>query len=185
MNSQELWQSQAVDAPRINPAYLRARASDTIRIGRRRRLLESSSMFLGLGAAAVIWSWYQDPWMRAGAVWLVIAGFIYAWLWWRQRIASSVPADLGALATLRFHRRELQRQHSMYKGLWLWMLPLFVPMFALLIYARILLAPATAMYMLTHKVPLVLAGLALSVGITQYRAAKLRREIELLDLMAR
>jgi len=45
--------------------------------------------------------------MRAGAVWLLVAGFVYAWLWLRLGSASSVPADLGAMDTLRFHRREL------------------------------------------------------------------------------
>lgn len=101
---------------------------------------------LGVAAAVLIWSCYSDLWMRAGAVWMVIAGFVYAWRW---------------------------------------VLSLFVPMFALLIYGRILLAPDIAMYMLTHKVPLVVACLGLMVGITRFRAAKLRREIELLDLMAR
>jgi hypothetical protein len=185
MTTQELWQSQAVDAPRINPAYLRVRANDTIRVGRRRRVLESCSSVLGVAVAVLIWSWYPDAWMRAGGVWMAVAGIVYSWIWWRGGSASALPADLGALDTLRFHRRELERQRAMYQGLWRWALPLFVPMFALLIYGQMLLSPGNEMYWLTHKVPVVLAGLGVAIGITQFRAAKLRREIELLDLMAK
>ena len=185
MTTQEIWQSQAVEAPRVNLAYLQARASDTIRVARRRTLLESLSVLIALGVAVLIWSWYSDPWMRAGGVYLAIAGVVYSWRWRRLAMPSSLPADLGAVDTLRFHRRELERQYSMHLNLWRWLLPLFAPTFALLIYGRMLLAPGSEMYMLTHKVPLVVAGLVAATLITRWRAAKYRREIELLDLMAK
>jgi hypothetical protein len=185
MTTQELWQSQAVEAPRINLDYLRARAGDTVRVARRRALLESLFALIALGVAVLIWSWYSDPWMRAGGVYLAIAGVVYSWLWRRLATPASLPADLGAVDTLRFHRRELERQHSMHLHLWRWLLPLFAPTFALLIYGQILLSPDSGTYLLTHKVPLVLAGFTVAICITRVRAAKFRREIELLDMMAR
>jgi hypothetical protein len=185
MTTQEIWQSQAVEAPRINIDYLRAKAGDTVRVARRRALLESLFALIALGVAVLIWSWYSDLWMRAGGVYLAIAGVVYSWRWRRVAMPASLPADLGAVDTLRFHRRELERQHSMHRHLWRWLLPLFAPTFALLIYGQILLSPGSETYMLTHKVPVVLAGFAAAIWVTRSRAAKYRREIELLDLMAK
>jgi hypothetical protein len=185
MTTQELWQSQTVEAPRINVAYLRAKAGDTIRVARRRNWLESSTAIGGVVVAVLIWSWFPSLWMRAGGVYLALSGFVYTWRWWRLATPATLPADLGAMDTLHFHRRELERQHFAYQHLWRWLLPLFAPAFGLLIYGQILLAPGSGMYMLTHKVPLILAGMAFTILITRLRAAKLKREIELLDLMAK
>lgn len=185
MTNQELWQSQIIEVPRINVAYLRARAGDTLRVARRRNLLESSMVLVGLAVAVLIWSWYSDAWMRAGGVCLAISGVVYSWTWRRLATPATLPADLGAMDTLRFHRRELERQRVVHQHLWRWLLPLFAPTFALLIYGQILLAPGSGMYMLTHKVPLVVAGLAATTWIARSRAARFQREIDMLDLMAK
>jgi hypothetical protein len=184
MTTEELWQSQAVNAPRITLAYLRGRADDSIRKTRRWNLVEYSSSMFGVVAALFIWLTHADAWMRAGAVLLVVASVIYAWRWRVVAAPEAAPADLGALDTLRFHRRGLERQHAAYRGSWRWVVPLFFPPVASIWYGGLLLSDAAGMK-LAFMIAVPLAGFALGVGITESRAAKLRREIELLDLMAK
>jgi hypothetical protein len=184
MTTQELWQTQTVEAPRITPAYLRGRASDTVRTARRRNLSEYSGSVFGVVVALWLWLEYVNTWVRTGAVLLVVASLVYAWRWRHLATPSTAPDDLGALDTLRFHRRELERQHSAYRGSWRWVVPLYLPAVASIYFGMILLSGATGAKLLFMLV-MAAAGFALGFWCTESRAAKLRREIELLDLMAK
>jgi hypothetical protein len=121
-----------------------------------------------------------NVWTLTGAALLVISCLVYAWGWRRVATPAMTPSDLGALDTLRFHRRELERQYSAYRGQLRWVAPLFLPPVLSIMYgtsgggAKVGLAIAFG-----------LLGIAMGVVSSEVRAAKLKREIALLDLMAR
>jgi hypothetical protein len=180
MTTQELWQSQTLDSPRITTAYLRGRADDSTRRVRQWNVVEYGSSVFAVIVAIVLAVSSTNVWMLTGAGLLVVSSVVYAWGWRRVATPVATPGDLGALDTLRFHRRELERQRSAYRGQLRWVVPLFLP------------PVMTIMYGVTDggaKLGLAifagLLGLAMGVLSSEIRAAKLKREIELLDLMAR
>jgi hypothetical protein len=180
MTTQELWQSQTLDSPRITTAYLRGRADDSTRRVRLWNVVEYGSSVVGVIWAIVLAVSSTNFWTLTGAALLVISSLVYAWGWRRVATPVATPADLGALDTLRFHRRELERQYSAYRGQLRWVAPLFLPPVLSIMYgtsgggAKVGLAIAFG-----------LLGIAMGVLSSEVRAAKLKREIELLDLMAK
>lgn len=183
MTTQELWQTQDVGAPRLTPAYLRGRANDALRAARRRNLYEYFTAPVAIVCGAVFWFITPQPIIRASYVWMILASLIYVWRWRRVAKPTALPAELGAMDTLRFHRRELERQYSAHRGnrLWNW---LFLPSLVLAVYGVFLQTGGSVQKLL--QMGLVLAvGLGLTTWITESKVAKLRREIELLDLMAK
>lgn len=185
MTTQELWQSQTVDAPRITTAYLRERASDTVRNARRRNLGEYVASAVGVAVAIVAWFHAADLWASAGNAWMILALGTFAWRWRRLATPATLPADLGAVDTLHFHRRELERQYSARKHAWRWVVPLFVPAWALLVCGQIFHSEATARQAVTFSIPLFVFTIGLVIWKSESRARKLQREIELLDLMVK
>ena len=183
MTTQELWQSQTVDAPRITPAYLRGRVDDALRSTRWRNWYEYSSFPAALIAVFFAWPWAPSIWQKVGLVWAVIASLIWVWRWRRVATPASFPADLGAIDTLRFHRQELERQLAANIGNRRWG-ALFMPAFVLLLYGGFVLT-GHSVTMLLQMVAMVLAGIGVGTWYYEARIAGLRREIELLDLMAR
>ena len=183
MTTQELWQSQSVELPRITPAYLRGRVDDTLRTARRRNWYEYSSLPMALLCVLFFWSWAPNIWQRAGFVWVVVASLIWVFRWRKVATPAVLPGDLGALDTLRFHRRELERQHVAYRGNRLWGL-LFIPSFAMCVYGGFVLTGGSVAKLIEMCL-FVLAGIGVSTWYYEVLIARLRREIELLDLMAR
>jgi hypothetical protein len=180
MTTQELWQSQTVDSPRITTAYLRGRADDSTRRVRQWNAVEYGTSVMGVIVATWLGVSSTNVWMLTGAVLLVVSILIYAWGWRRVATPVATPADLGALDTLRFHRRELERQIAAYRGQLRWVTPLCVPPILLIMYG------ATGGGMkFALAIAFGLLGVVVGVLGAEVRAAKLKREIELLDLMAK
>ena len=179
MTTQELWQSQTLDSPRITTAYLRGRADDSTRRVRRWNVVEYGSSVVCVIVAIWLGVSSTNLWMLTGAVLLAISGLVYAWGWRRVATPVATPADLGAIDTLRFYRRELERQHSAYRGQLRWVTPLFLPPIITIIYGT-----TGGGENLGLAIGAGLLGLAMGVLSSEIRAAKLKREIELLDLMA-
>jgi len=183
MTTQELWQSQSVEAPRITPAYLRGRVEDANRAARWRNWYEYSSFPVALICVLVVWPLAPNAWQRAGFVWAIIATLIWALRWRRAASPAAMPADLGAIDTLRFHRRELERQLAANRGTRIWG-ALFLPSFVLCVYGGFVLTGGS-MTKLLQMSAFVLAGVGVSAWYYESRIARLRREIELLDLMSK
>jgi hypothetical protein len=118
-------------------------------------------------------------WTLTGAALLVIASLVYAWGWRRVATPVATSADLGALDTLRFHRRELERQCAAYRGQLHWVAPLFLPPVLSIMYGTTGFAAELGL-----AIAFGLFGIAMGVLSSEVRVAKLKREIELLDLMA-
>jgi hypothetical protein len=179
MTTQELWQSQTLDSPRITTAYLRGRADDSTRRVRQWNAVEYGTSVVGVILAILLAVSSTNFWTRAGAGLLVLSILVFAWGWRRVATPVVTPADLGALDTLRFHRQELERQIAAYRGQLRWM-PLFLlPIFSIMYGAT----GGGSQFALGTTFGLL--GVVVGVLSSEVRAAKLKREIELLDLMAK
>jgi hypothetical protein len=179
MTTQELWQSQTLGSPRITAAYLRGRADDSTRRVRQWNVVEYGSSVVCVLLAIWLGVSSANSWTLMGAVLLGISGLAYAWGWRRVATPVATPADLGALDTLRFHRRELERQYSAYRGQLRWVAPLFLPPVLSIMYGV-----SGGGSELVLAIVFGLLGISMGVLSSESRAAKLKREIELLDLMA-
>jgi hypothetical protein len=180
MTTQELWQSQTLDSPRITTAYLRGRADDSTRRVRQWNAIEYGSAVWGVIVAIVLAVTSTSFWTLTGAALLVISTLVYAWGWRRVATPVATPADLGALDTLHFHRRELERQYSAYRGQLRWVAPLF-----LLPIISIMYGATGGGTKFAIGIAFGLLGVVMGVLSSEVRAAKLKREIGLLDLMAK
>ena len=120
MNTQQLWQAQALDAPRISLAFVRQQ-SDSLRRWARMR----NSVIYVVAVAMIpvfVWkAWSVFGWapLRATAILLNLPIFIWFLFRWHKRAASrEQPADLGVLDALKFHRRQLERQRDVRLDRW-------------------------------------------------------------------
>jgi hypothetical protein len=129
MNTQQLWQSQALDAPRISLAFVRHQ-SDALR--RRTRMLNAlNSIWAIPGIAYLAWKYATsfgiEPLLSAAtALWVAAALFCLFVL--RKPLAlHELPAEFGVLDALKFHRRQLERQRDTGRGVFRWLPLTFVP----------------------------------------------------------
>jgi hypothetical protein len=118
---------------------------------------------------------------RLGAA-LVVAGTLVV-MWQLNRRASSrvVPADLGG-ACLQFQRDELVRQRDALRSVWLWYLVPLLPGLVVFMWG---MQRGSA----HHPFEMLVDGFMLAVFVTiavinRRAAAKLQRQIDILDAMA-
>lgn len=116
-----LWQAQPVDTLSLSTAEIAARAAKFRSVITRRNLREAWAAALVI----VVFAYYaifrhDELVVRVGCV-MTIAGALYTtWYMGRHGAARALPAtDLPCLA---FHRRELERQRDLLRGVWRWYL---------------------------------------------------------------
>ena len=120
MNTQQLWQSQALDAPRISLAFVRQQ-SDSLR-----RWAWMRNGINYVGAVAVLpfmvwkaWSIFSVAPLLSLAIALNVPLCVWLLFRWHKRAASrEQPEDLGVLDALRFHRLQLERQRDVRLDRW-------------------------------------------------------------------
>jgi len=186
MNAQHVWQAQLIEAPRMSLAYVRHAASD---FDRRRRLRAALSYgiciatcgFLGFTA----WAGASGkPLMLAGLACFALFMLYAAYRLHRHVTLESSPADAGVFDTLRYQRRQLERQRDWRRGSWRLILPAVLPGYAL---------ELASMYFEIDPVPwksmgFVVLTLIMSVGLTAWsgerQARSSQREIDALDSLA-
>ncbi len=184
MTTEEIWQSQALDAPRITPDYLRVRAHDSERAARRRNLREYISNAFGIAAMVfVLMTVKVAAWTQVGIALMIVSIGLYTWRWSRLASPATTPEDLGAMDMLRFHRRELERQREVWRRKWRWSLPLLVPSMVLMIIGKHVGQMSMGWATLIFQLLPVLVCCAIAIGVCEFRASRLRREIETLDLL--
>ena len=87
------------------------------------------------GIAATLLAWTtigEHDVLRLSSSVLLIAGMLYVmYHLWRHGRAAALPADLGALDAISFHRRELLHQRDLLRGVFWWYLAPFLPGLAL------------------------------------------------------
>jgi hypothetical protein len=183
MNVQQVWLSQATQAPRISLEYIRHQASSLERGTRFRAGLNYGICLL----ACVFYGWSAwtnfsgMPLFKAAVAWYGLFALYCMYRLHRHVAAQINTADAGVLDTLRFHRRQLERQRDFRRNNWRWQLKAILPGLLLQIVAMAIYSlPARNFVML---VVVVLLGFTLEFVVGKIRARRSQREIDALDSM--
>jgi len=176
-----LWQSQRVEPVQMSLEEIRRKAEKFHRRIRHRNLREYGASILVLGAFSYyIWKF---PDLRLGSA-LIIAATLYMVSQLRKRgAATTVPASMALGTCLDFHRRELERQRDLVRGVWKWYLLPFVPGLLAFIAVPILHAPPSKWI---RGLPFVLLSVVSFYAIwrlNQRAADRLQRQIDDLNAL--
>jgi len=120
-----IWQSQPPEPASVSLAELRGRARSLQATVWWRNLREyAAGALVAASFAYYLWR-FRTPLVRGGAL-LSIAGALYVvYQLHVHGAARSVPAEMALNTCLAFHRRELERQRDLLRGVWRWyLLPL-------------------------------------------------------------
>lgn len=185
MTTQELWQSQLIEAPRLSLEYIRHLAGNLERGIRRRAALNYIVCALACGFYGWAgWQFASDRPLLLGAVaWY---GFfaIYVMIRLRRYVASqTTPKEAGVLDTLRFYRKQLERQRDFRRWSWQWGIPAMFPGLALQIAAMIVYAMPRKSFV--QMIVVVVVWSVVGSVATEARARRSQREIDALDSLAK
>lgn len=120
MNTQQLWQTQALDAPRISLNFVRHQ-SDSLRRWAWMRNGINYVAFAAMTPLLVLQAWFMFRKMPLVCVALAInlvIGVLLTVRWHKRAASQEQPADLGVLDALKFHRRQLERQRDVRLDRW-------------------------------------------------------------------
>ena len=180
-----LWQRQALDAPRINLAYLLNRTSALQHRARMRNGFEYASGLAGI-AWGVWFAWdfiVTHPIFGLGTV-LWIFGTLFVMLQWHRRAAAQAPAEqLGTLDALAFYRQQLERQRDARRGNWRWWLPPLVPCVIVIFVAFLVEVRPIPWIPIAGFAAWVVLGVSLGIAGYERAARGIQREIDALDSM--
>jgi hypothetical protein len=183
MNTQQLWQSQALDAPRISVEFVRHQA-DALR---RRTRRDNASTYIATAAGMTYFGWKcaesfsAEPLLSAATV-LWIAAALTCLLLVRKRIAAQAqPAELGVLDALKFHRRQLERQRDAGRGVWRWLPLLFVPGHVLLFASYFIEITPIPWRTIIFVAALIVFGTWIAIVMPERSARRIQKEIDALD----
>jgi len=187
VNAQQLWQSQACEAPRISLDYVRLNAHNLDRRTRQRNAIDYALAMLGVGY--VLWTTWDGlvgrPLLMAAVGCYVLFVLYYTFVWHRLASVRLLPADAGLLDTLRYQRRQLERQRDARRGSWRWWFPPLLPGFGLLaasLYWEFVPVPWVSIW----AVPVAaIVSSALGLLFLEYEANGFQREIDALDSLAK
>jgi hypothetical protein len=186
MNLQQVWQSQATEAPRISLAYVRHGASALELRTRRRNAIEYLVGVLCLGLFSFSALQYREgrPLMVAALVWFALWSIHYMVCWHRMASAKAAPAEAGMLDCLRYQRRELERQRDLRRRNWRWWGPAVLPGFGLFFASMFLEVKPVPWNEIAFVVVWIVVGSGLGIAWLEAEARRLQREIEALDSLA-
>jgi hypothetical protein len=109
------------------------------------------------------------------------SGAYVAFRWHRLASAAQVPEDAGALDSLSFYRRELERQCDARRGNWrLWLLPV-VPGLITVLASFVLELNPIPWALVAFEAMLIVGGASLTVAFEEWSTRRLKREIDSLD----
>jgi hypothetical protein len=181
MNTQQLWQAQALDAPRISLAFVRQQSDSLRRWAWRRNGINYIATAVLL--PFLVWqAWFMFAKMPLVSVALVINLLIGALLvvrWHKRAASQEQPADLGVLDALKFHRRQLERQRDVRLDRWRrW--PAIPGVLMLLVAEAIEIKPTP---WLGFGLAILMMTLVLSIAIVveERIARRIQRDIDALD----
>jgi hypothetical protein len=186
MNAQQAWQSQAVDAPRITLAYVRHRASTLERRTRWRNALEYGTGVLALVLFAFgVWQELDTrPLMSAAMGWFAVWCLYYMFRWHRRAAVTAAPEDAGVLDSLRYQRRQLERQRDVRLRSWRWWGPGVLPGFVLFFTSMIAEQDPVPWTEVAFAVAWTAIGVGFSIRFLGAEARRIQREIDALDSLA-
>ena len=185
MNAQQVWLAQATQPPRISLDYIRHQASSLER-GTRNRTIRG---YLVCVSACVFWGWVawthfsSQPLMLAAIVWYGLLALYSMYRLNRHAALQVNSAEAGVLDTLRFHRKQLERQRDFRRGVWRWQLPAVLP--GLMLQFAAMIIYSAPMKSIVFLVVVTTLGFALAIAVGQFQARRAQREIDALDSLAR
>jgi len=181
MTTQEIWLLQELEAPRVSAAYMRHRARE---LARRTQIRNGSDYALGV-LGSLFFAWYacsyllHRPLMFAACALGVIAIVYLSFRWHRLASAAQVPEDAGALDSLSFYRRELERQRDARRGSLRRVLPPVVPVL-IAVFASFVLEFHRPWVLVTAWAAFNVAVIAAWVAFDETGARRIQREIDAL-----
>lgn len=123
----EVWQSQPVEPVYMSIEEIRNKAMKFGSTIQRRNLRETIVAVALIPVFGLFLRWFPTPVERVGSC-LTIAGLLYVIYRMNGSAApKSVPSSGGFDTCVSFHRRELERQRDLLRGIWLWYLAPLVP----------------------------------------------------------
>ncbi len=183
MTTQEIWQLQALQVPRVSAVYMRHREHDLARRTQIRRRSVYAIVFLC--TLFFVWSSWKYFLLHrllmsaAPALWAV-ACMYFGFRWLRRASVPQSPEDAGVLDSLSFYRRELEWQRNARRRNWRWELPLLAP--GLIAMFSSLVLEFNRPWALVAMEGVLIIGIAsLSVAFEEWAARQLQREIDALD----
>jgi hypothetical protein len=180
--AQQVWQSQATESPQMSLPYVRHQARRfEQRIRLRNGIEYATALFTSGFCGWHAWQNLANAFFAASMVCFMFFTVFCVYQWHRLATSRAAPADAGVLDTLRFQRRELERQRDARKGNWRWWLPAFLP-------GVILLGISTALEFdggrLTAYLLIMGTGIPASILFYEVSAKRIQREIDALDSLA-
>jgi hypothetical protein len=184
MNAQQVWQAQELDAPRISLEYIRYRARSLERGTRFRAALNYIVCVLGGGFYGwAAWTQFAGlPLLQAAVTWYGLFAVYCMYRLHRHVVGQMSTADAGVFDTLRFHRRQLERQRDFRRGSWRWQWLAILP--GLLLQAVAMYVYAMPLQKFVTLVLVVSAGFTLQYVMGEIRARRSQREIDALNSLA-
>lgn len=173
-----LWQQQTREE-RIMPLDdIRTKAERLDAKTRRWRVI-TVVLFILLLIKGALEVWIQTETLERAGDLLLMAALVYVAYRYRKRRLAAPPVALGRTNCVEFYRAELVRQRDLSQDNWGFLLP-FVPGMTLAMLDGVLEARPTS-----HKIVLVLLGVALFLGIAWWNAhttRKFQNEIDAMDV---
>jgi hypothetical protein len=183
MNSQQLWQAQALDAPRISVAFVRQQSDSLRRWARTRNAINYVAAVVSFPFFVwAAWFLFSAKPLQSLALLLNLPGFVWLLVRWHRRAASQdQPAELGVLDALKFHRRQLERQRDVRLDRWRrWPA---IPGIILIFVARVIEATPTPWMAIGVDVLLMTLILSSAIVIEERIARRIQKEIDALDTL--
>jgi hypothetical protein len=183
MNAQQVWQAQEIEAPRVSLAYVRHRASSLERRIRRGNAMEYTLAVLGCCFWIYnAWQVYSSkPLAQIGLGCFVLFALYGIYRQHRYAAAELSPLDAGVLETLRYQRRQFERQRDWARGAWRWWLPAVSPGIAFTMASMYLEEDPVPWRAMGSLVLVMGVGMGVAAWWSELRARRLQREIDALD----
>jgi hypothetical protein len=183
---QQAWQRQALDAPRINLAYVRHRTEN---LRRRSRIRNGFEYVGGIAGIALTlsggWDFIRPRPLMSVSVVLWVMAIVYLLFQWHRRASVQQPAEQwGTLDALQFYRQQLVRQRDARRRNWRWWLPPLVPCLVVMFAAFIVEVEPTPWVAIIGLAAWVVFGVTMSVVAHERVARGLQKEIDALDSMS-
>ena len=121
------WKNQSVEPVRVSLDDIRRKARALQRTVLRRNLLEYAAGVFVVAAFGYYIVIFPATLARIGSVLIIAATFLVLFTLHRRGSSRTLVEDAGMNTCLSFHRRELERQRDLLRGVWNWYLLPFVP----------------------------------------------------------
>ena len=122
-----LWQNQPSEPLQMTVEEIRMKAAQFQKKIARRNLRE----YVAVAIVVVVFTGYAiflpGALIKAGSILTVVAALFVAYRLHHKGSSRPVPAAIALSSSVEFHRKELERQRDLLRGVWLWYLGPFVP----------------------------------------------------------